>query len=307
MRYQLTENGIMAEKGKESPCSSGCIVEVLKAEELEQAEKSLLHKASRRHNLKDPQYCKADMLKDCVLGTLVIPDKANLLDRSFDMGFYLDKERLIFVDDTGTVEKMIKESADILVSGQTYIVQFFIDVLEYLVHEDSIFLQEYEEKMSRLEGELLEDTVTDFNRRMLGIRKEILTLQSFYQQLADMSETLIENQNHMFEDEDIRVFHLYSRRVDRLFDHVQRLKEYSLQLREMYESQIGIRQNQIMKVLTVVTTIFMPLSLIAGWYGMNFVNMPELQSPGGYQAIIIVSIVIILIEIWLFKIKKWFD
>ena len=307
MRYQLSENGIIAVEGRKPSCEEGGVVEIFKAEELEQVEVSFFKGSSLHHNFKNPQYCKADMLKDCVLGTLVIPDKGNLLEKSLNIGFYLNQEKLIFLDDTETVEKMIKQSSDILVPGQAYTVQFFFEVLEYFVHEDSIFLQEYEEKMSRLEGELLEEKVTDFNRRMLEIRKEILTLQSFYQQLADMSETLIENQNHMFEEEDIRMFHLYSRRVDRLFDHVQRLKEYSLQLREMYESQIGIRQNQIMKVLTVVTTIFMPLSLIAGWYGMNFVNMPELQSPEGYYTVIIVSIVIILIEIWLFKIKKWFD
>lgn len=247
------------------------------------------------------------MLKECILGSLVIPDKHNLLGKNTGIGFYLDKEKLVLIDDTKVVENMIEKSADTLVPTSDSTVQFFFELLEYLVREDSIFLQKYEEKMSKLETELLEDKVADFNRRMLGIRKEILLMQSFYQQLADMSETLIENQNHMLGEDDVRVFHLFSRRVDRLFDHVQRLKEYSLQLREMYESQIGIRQNQTMKVLTVVTTIFMPLTLIAGWYGMNFINMPELSSPEGYQTVIIVSILIILVEIWLFKIKKWFD
>ena len=47
------------------------------------------------------------------------------------------------------------------------------------------------------------------------------------------------------------------------------LKEYSMQLREMHQAQVDMRQNEIMKFLTIVTTIFMPLSLIAGWYGMN--------------------------------------
>ncbi|MGJ5623990.1 hypothetical protein MYD03_00160 [Mediterraneibacter gnavus] len=62
---------------------------------------------------------------------------------------------------------------------------------------------------------------------------------------------------------------------------VQTLKEYSMQLREMHQTQIDIRQNEIMKVLTIVTTLFMPLTLIAGWYGMNFAHMPELTAPGG--------------------------
>ena len=79
-----------------------------------------------------------------------------------------------------------------------------------------------------------------------------------------------------------------------------------MQLREMHQTQIDVRQNEIMKVLTIVTTIFMPLTLIAGWYGMNFKNMPELKSPYGYAVVTFVCVFIILVEIWFFKVKKWF-
>ena len=68
----------------------------------------------------------------------------------------------------------------------------------------------------------------------------------------------------------------------------------------------GMRQNQIMKILTIVTTVFLPLSLIAGWYGMNFQNMPELTAEHGYLVICIVSVVCVLVELWIFKRKKWF-
>ena len=83
-------------------------------------------------------------------------------------------------------------------------------------------------------------------------------------------------------------------------------KEYSLQLREMHQTQVDMRQNQIMKILTIVTTVFLPLSLIAGWYGMNFQNMPELTAEYGYLVICIVSAVCVLVELWIFKRKKWF-
>ena len=61
----------------------------------------------------------------------------------------------------------------------------------------------------------------------------------------------------------------------------------------------------IMKILPIVTTVFLPLSLIAGWYGMNFVNMPELTARHGYLAVCIVSAVCILVELVIFKWKKW--
>lgn len=67
-----------------------------------------------------------------------------------------------------------------------------------------------------------------------------------------------------------------------------------------------MRQNQIMKILTIVTTVFLPLSLIAGWYGMNFQNMPELTAEHGYLVICIVSVVCVLVELWIFKRKNGF-
>ena len=66
-------------------------------------------------------------------------------------------------------------------------------------------------------------------------------------------------------------------RVELLQNHVHLLRENVLQIRELYQSMQDARQNKIMVVITIVTTIFLPLTLITGWYGMNFVYMPELQ------------------------------
>ena len=66
-----------------------------------------------------------------------------------------------------------------------------------------------------------------------------------------------------------------------------------------------MRQNRIMTLLTVVTTIFMPLTLIAGWYGMNFRYMPELEWRLGYPAVIVLSAAIVAYCLILFKRKKW--
>ena len=95
-------------------------------------------------------------------------------------------------------------------------------------------------------------------------------------------------------------------KAQRLLTMTEQEKEYSLQLREMHQTQVDMRQNQIMKILTIVTTVFLPLSLIAGWYGMNFRNMPELTAEHGYLVICIVSVVCVLVELWIFKRKKWF-
>lgn len=77
------------------------------------------------------------------------------------------------------------------------------------------------------------------------------------------------------------------------------------QLRDLVQTQLDVRQNRIMTVLTVITSIFMPLTLIAGWYGMNFRYMPELEWRLAYPAVFVLSVVIVVVCVIWFKKKKW--
>ena len=84
------------------------------------------------------------------------------------------------------------------------------------------------------------------------------------------------------------------------------LRDYVTQMREAYQAQVDIEQNQLMKFFTVITSLFLPLTLLVGWYGMNFSNMPELTWKYGYASIIVLSILICIGMIAWFKKKKWF-
>ncbi len=78
-----------------------------------------------------------------------------------------------------------------------------------------------------------------------------------------------------------------------------------MQVRDLHNTQLEVRQNKTMTLLTVITTIFMPLTLIAGWYGMNFRYMPELGWRFGYLAVFVLSVAVIVCCLILFKKKKW--
>ena len=142
-------------------------------------------------------------------------------------------------------------------------------------------------------------------KKVNEIRGNLRDLRTHYDHLIDMAQEFEEDENEFFDPENTRYFRLFSNRVSRLFDIVSALLDYTLQIRDTYSSKLDVKQNHIMTVLTVVTAIFMPLTLIAGWYGMNFKYMPELNSVFGYPVVIIVSLLIAVGSLIYFKIKKW--
>lgn len=214
---------------------------------------------------------------------------------------------LIFIDNQGFTTSILKQMEEYPLSDTRSVLHFFLTFLEYLIKDEALFLQHFEETLTELEEEILVKNNASFNHKILQIRKKLASLSSYYEQLQDMGESLQQNPFAKRDETDRPLFGLFADRAGRLYSNVHMLKEYSMQLREMHQTQVDIHQNQIMKFLTIVTTIFMPLTLITGWYGMNFSHMPELKSPYGYIIICILSILIILVEIWLFKIKNWFD
>ena len=98
----------------------------------------------------------------------------------------------------------------------------------------------------------------------------------------------------------------FTNRIERLQNHVHLLQDNVLQLRELYQSMQDAKQNKIMCILTVVTTLFLPLTLLTGWYGMNFSYMPELQWKYSYFVVIAIALITVIAEIIYFKKKKFF-
>lgn len=283
------------------------IVEIIDTDEYDRRYKNEYHHEILMDNLRSIQYCKVEMLRSCTIGTLLIPDKDSISDSEFGFGFYIHKNHLVFIDDTLKVKNMIENLPEIKSPENTPVARFFLELLEFLIKDDVIFLQKYEDELIAIEEELLDNDIEDFHREILKRRREISVLNSYYQQLMDMAESMSENKNYIFNHEDCRLFSVYEGRVERMYDNTKMLREYTIQMREMYQSQIDISQNQTMKVLTVLTAIFSPLTLITGWYGMNFNLMPETEWKFGYPVIIIVSLIIVIAEIIYFRKKNWFD
>ena len=183
---------------------------------------------------------------------------------------------------------------------------FVTALLMALIQNDLPYIQQLETRLTNLEQAVLDNETGRFLHQMSVIRKELNRANRFYAQLSDFASSLLEEAEDLFTSQSKKRMSHFLRRVENLRGETRMLHEYATQISSEYQAQVDIAQNRVMKVLTIVTAIFLPLSLIAGWYGMNFTGMPLLEWRYGYPVVVAVSALVVAALIWYFKRKKWF-
>ena len=290
----------------EAPDSDDCFLTLLTSEELDQnphlpgLEQILCHTPTAR----DARVCKAETHRSYLCGTIATPRQTKE-QIPIAFGYLLTADQVILCDDSGVAHTMLHRVQEENPQMEKDVGGFLYAFLELLITKDMHHLQELEDQLAHLEDQVLAGIMNDFNLHMTALRKEVAGWIHYYTQLEDMVCEFEENENEYFEENNLKLFHLVEKRIDRLKNQAQMLREYGMQIRELFQAEIDIRQNRIMKILTIVTTIFLPLTLVAGWYGMNFVHMPELTWQYGYPAVIVVSVAVVLVCLWVMKKKKF--
>lgn len=159
--------------------------------------------------------------------------------------------------------------------------------------------------INRLEEKVINNKYDEaFNSRLLEIKKKILDYREYYENLIDIAQALYENKNEIF-CEKISDIKLFSDKAERMKNSIDALADSVVHLWDAYQASLNMRLNEIMKIFTVVTTVFFPLTVIVGWYGMNFSLMPEFKWKYGYIYVIILSGCVIAGLVLWFKKRKW--
>ncbi len=181
----------------------------------------------------------------------------------------------------------------------------FYSLCDLVVDNYFVILEKFSEKFEELEVKIIENPHKDdqtllyeLRRELMQIRKAVLPLRDIFGSLTRENSSLIQSSTN-----------IYLRDV---YDHVLQTLETIETYREMIENiqniyltSLSNKMNSVMKTLTVFTAIFMPLTFIAGVYGMNFENMPELKHPNGYFVTIGIMFVTAIIFWIYFKWKKY--
>ena len=178
-------------------------------------------------------------------------------------------------------------------------------VLEKLISEANNYLAISESVILEMEAQIVDGKIdSSLNKKIFQQKNQLSILNNYYEHLIEMGEELQNNSNDLFTGKDLRYFKVFTGRASRLSASTRAQSESLIHLREAHDATMNYELNRIMKVFTIITAIFLPLTLIVGWYGMNFNDMPELSWKYGYPYVIILSVLVLCGSILFFRRKK---
>ena len=271
--------------------------------------KLLVHKLTMEDILSVGQRPKLDEHENyihIVLNMFMLEDDNSIFDEQ--ISFILYKNILLsFQEKSGDVFQGVRKR---ILEGKGLIRKKSSDYLLYalldsVVDHYFVVLEILGERIDALEEELLENPSNETLSKLHKIRRESLELRRSVYPLREVISKF-EKIDESILHPDVRVFirDLYDHTIQ-VIDTIEVMRESALALLDLYMNSVSNKMNEIMKVLTIMASIFIPLTFVAGIYGMNFQNMPELQWNYGYFGVWGVMILMVIGMLIYFKSKKW--
>ena len=194
--------------------------------------------------------------------------------------------------DKGRVRKM----------GPDYLAYALMDAV---VDNYFSILEKLGDRIEQLEGRILAEADGQLIRQVHMLKRELISLRKSVWPLRETINGLQKSESPLIADTtDIYFRDIYDHTIQ-VIDSIETFRDMTSGMVDMYLSNVSNRMNAVMKVLTIIATIFIPLTFIAGIYGMNFQYMPELKWRWGYPMSLLIMAVVALGMLIYFKRKKW--
>ena len=226
------------------------------------------------------------------------------------VALYIKKNLFIVVDvddHDGSTQKRFLAALRRYPCGSVTLEKLIFAFLDALLTGETGFLEETGMQMAELEEEIFHGkTAKDFPQTLMARKKQLMRRHNYYEQLLDITGALDEDDNSLFPGDPLMYINNLSQKVVRLREDCDSLNNTLAHMQDAYAAQLDLQLNRTMKIFTVITSIFFPLTVIVGWYGMNFSNMPELHWRYGYLYVLLLSVATVLLLTWFGKRKKWF-
>ena len=236
----------------------------------------------------------------------VLPKK-NIIDLE-QVSFVLGKNWLLsFQEQPGDVfndiRTRLKENKGLIrKSGTDYLLYSLTDIIV-----DNYFLvtEFINDKIIDVEENVLHNPTEEVSFDIQKLKRVLLQFRKSIVPLREAISSLQKNELPHIKKHTLRYWRDVYEHLIHLTENIESQRDLLSSILDLYLSGVSNKMNQVMKVLTIIATIFIPLTFIAGVYGMNFENMPELKWKYGYFAVWIIMIIVAIIMILYFKRKKW--
>ena len=215
---------------------------------------------------------------------------------------------LSFQEDVGDVwdslrERIRNNKGHIRKEGADYLAYSLMDAI---VDNYFIILEKAGENIEGIEEKLVAAPTKETLPAIYHLKREMLVLRKAVWPLRDVVNTLVHDENPLIKDSTrIYLRDIYDHAIQ-VIDTIENYRDMISTLVDIYLSSVSNRLNEIMKVLTILSSIFIPLTFIVGIYGMNFAHMPELNLTWAYPALLVFMAFVALSMVAYFKRKKWF-
>jgi magnesium transporter len=187
-------------------------------------------------------------------------------------------------------------------AGSDYLAYCLIDAV--VDHYFNI-LEKFGEEIELLQEELITNPGKKTLQQIHQMKRQMILFRRSVWPLREAVGSLLRGESAVIEKGTLVYLRDVYDHVIHVIDSIEIYREMLGGMIDIYLSSISNRMNEIMKVLTVIATIFMPLTFIAGVYGMNFKNMPELDWPWGYPAVLLLMAAVAVYMLFYFRRKKW--
>lgn len=179
------------------------------------------------------------------------------------------------------------------------------ELLDAIVDQYFVILERLGEQIERLEERIVEESRPELLTELYKLKREALLLRRSTWPLRELTNALVRMESPLISNE-TRVYlrDIYDHTIQ-VIDTVETYRDILAGLLDLYLSSVSNRLNKIMKVLTIYSALFMPLTFLAGIYGMNFEYMPELKMRYGYPVVLLAMLIIAVCMIIYFKKKDW--
>jgi magnesium transporter len=225
---------------------------------------------------------------------------------SFILG---DSYVLSFQESEGDVFNTVRErirfaKGRIRTLGADYLLYALIDAV---TDHYFIVIETMSNKIEDLEDNLFNGfSQEEISQQIQNLKREVLKVRRAIFPLREIISKIEKNENNFIKDKTIHYFRDIYDHVIQISENIEIYRDMIWGLMDMYMTTISNKMNEVMKVLTIISTIFIPLTFMAGIYGMNFDNIPELHFKYGYFILWGLMIVLFLSMLYYFKKKKWF-